>query len=92
MLIIWNDYEYINHERCIRTYEIFYAPSIIVNASNDNNSKIVQWELITLNKHIPFLSYCHRVQMPNKRLEGMKLVVNTQCLTLSVLNFLFLQF
>ncbi|XP_055313832.1 alpha-L-iduronidase [Sitodiplosis mosellana] len=69
ILILWHDHEYANYERCIRTYEIFYAPAVEV-ARNSNSSQISQWELITLNKHIPYMSYCHRVTLPNERLEG----------------------
>lgn len=72
ILILWNDFEYANHERCIRTYEIYYAP--IFTQKNGNDPQILQWELITVNKHIPFLSYYHQVKTPNKRLEGVKIV------------------
>lgn len=52
--------------RCIRTYEIYYAHNI-----DDDNE---QWQLITQNKHIPFLSYCYHVSVPNQRLQGIILV------------------
>lgn len=66
VLILWNDHRYANYERCVQTYEIYYAP-----LENGNRPKMLQWELITLKKHIPFLSYIHQVKDPNKRLEGM---------------------
>lgn len=71
ILILWNDFDYSNHERCIRTYEIYYAP--IVTSKNVDDPQILQWELITANKHIPFLSYYHQVKTPKKRLEGLKI-------------------
>lgn len=68
ILILWNDYEYLNNERCIRTYEIYYA-SVTTTENTDHQS--LQWQLITQHKHIPFLSYCHQVSTQNKQLEGM---------------------
>lgn len=60
ILILWNDYEYPTHERCIRTYKIYYA----------SDPQALQWQLITQNKHVPFLSYSHQILTPNQRLEG----------------------
>lgn len=63
ILILWNDSENSNNERCIRTYEIYYAPAITVEKYN--NSQTFLWQLITQNKHVPFLSYFHQVFTPN---------------------------
>lgn len=69
ILIFWNDYEYPNYERCIRTYEIYYAP-LDTEANKNADSQTMNWQLITPNKHIPFLSYCHQASAPNQRLKG----------------------
>lgn len=61
ILITWND-EYINYKRCIRTYEIYYAHNI--------DEDEAQWQSITQNKHVPFLSYCYHISVPNQRLQG----------------------
>ncbi|XP_031630457.1 alpha-L-iduronidase [Contarinia nasturtii] len=67
ILILWNDYEYSNNERCIRTYEIYYAA---VAMPENTDHQMLQWQLITSNKHIPFLSYCHQISTPNEHFAG----------------------
>lgn len=67
VLIAWTDNAYPNYERCIRTYEIFYAP--LTNQTHENVHEM-QWQLITANKHIPFLSYCHRATASNQQVQG----------------------
>lgn len=67
ILIFWNDYDYPTFERCIRTYEIYYAP---VTNEIITVPQSFQWQLITQNKHIPFMSYCHQIFAPNQHLEG----------------------
>lgn len=66
ILILWNDYEYPVFERCIQSYEIYFASA---EQHKHNNHRELQWQIITQNKHIPFLSYCHHVT-PNQRLNG----------------------
>lgn len=63
VLILWNDYEYTPSERCIRTYEIYFAP-------DETHDKNLQWKLITKNKHVPFLSYNYRISTANERFKG----------------------
>lgn len=67
LLILWNDYEYANYERCVRSYEIYYTPTV-----SSTNSRNPEWIMITDNKHIPFLSYIHQVTKPIERLQGNK--------------------
>lgn len=65
ILLLWNEYEYPTFERCVRTYEVFYAPF------NNKTSNQLKWSLITENKHIPFLSYCHQIKNNSQiSLEG----------------------
>lgn len=66
MQIFWNDLNDSTFERCVRSYEIYYAP---FNQTTDYNDQL-QWLLITRNKHVPFLSFCHQLTSPNQRLEG----------------------
>lgn len=61
VLITWNENEYKNYERCIRTYEIHYTPKM-----DDEN---VKWHSIT-HEHIPFLSYCYHISGSNQRFQG----------------------
>lgn len=63
--IFWNDYDYPTLERCVKTYEIYYAPTF--NATTDDRT---QWSLITQNKHVPFLSFCHQITSQHEQFEG----------------------
>lgn len=76
VLITWNDKEYVNYKRCIRTYEIYYSPSI------DEESE--KWEPIAQNVHIPYLSYCYHVSVPNQRLQGILSTLFSQNLLNSI--------
>lgn len=69
ILITWNDKEHTNYKRCIQTYEIYYS-------SNIDDEENGQWQLITQNDHVPFLSYCYHISEPNKRLQGIIVVIN----------------
>lgn len=40
ILILWKEYEYSNNERCVRTYEIYYAP---LAPENNLNSRTLNW-------------------------------------------------
>lgn len=66
--IFWNDYEYPTLERCVKTYEIYYAPTF--NSTTDDDDDNNQWSLITQNEHVPFLSFCHQITNQHKQFEG----------------------
>lgn len=69
ILLLWHDRQDSDTAQCIRSYEIFYAPT---NDSTDQNANEVEWTLITRNKHIPFLSYCLvNDGIQNRTLTGM---------------------
>lgn len=76
ILIVWNDFEYPNYERCIRTYQIWYAPlmseaSRIEPAKEDPQTSGWYWENLTPNGQlIPFLSYYHHVSPANPSVQG----------------------
>lgn len=70
ILIFWSDVDYPAYERCIRSYEIYYSP--IEASPKTITERELQWQLITSNKHIPFLSYYHQISTPNQQLEGKK--------------------
>lgn len=76
ILIVWNDFEYSNYERCIRTYQIWYNPlmseaSRIHPEEEDSQSLGPYWQNLTPHgKHIPFLSYYHHVSPSNPSVQG----------------------
>lgn len=67
ILILWKDHPYSNYERCVRTYEIYYAPPQTLRRAN--MTATLKWIQINQNKHTPFLSYCHHI-FRNQQLEG----------------------
>lgn len=69
ILLLWHDRKDSDAERCIRSYEVFYATT---NDSDDQTVGDVEWTLLTRNKHLPFLSYCHANDgSQNSTLAGM---------------------
>lgn len=70
ILILWNDTEYPTNERCIKTYEVFYANLNDINDQYIRRSHNRLWKNISKNQHIPFLSFHYQLNDRNGSLNG----------------------